>query len=60
MRSDLDPNLKMNIQKAFLELKDSEIMKGFKGATGFGAMTDKDYDVIRDLSKLLNLDLSKM
>jgi phosphonate transport system substrate-binding protein len=60
MRSDLAPNLKMNIQKAFLDMKDPEILKGFKGATGFGAMTDKDYDVIRDLSKLLNLDLSKM
>ncbi len=60
MRSDLDPKLKVNIQKAFLELKDPEILRGFKGATGFGAMTDKDYDVIRDLAKLLNLDFSKM
>ena len=33
-------------------------IKPFK-AEGFGPVTDQDYDVIRDLAGLLNLDLSK-
>jgi len=60
MRSDLSPDLKKKIQSAFLDLKDQEVLKTFKGATGFGPMADKDYDVVRDLAKVLNLDLSKM
>ncbi len=60
MRSNLDPELKNKIRSAFLDLKDPEVLKGFKGATGFGPMTDKDYDVVRDLAKVLNLDLAKM
>lgn len=60
MRSDLDPELKKKIQSAFLDLKDKEVLKNFKGATGFGPMTDKDYDAVRDLAKVLNLDLNKM
>ena len=58
MRSDLKPDLKEKIRKAFLGLKDKEILKAFK-ADGFGAVTDKDYDVIRNLAGILNLDLSK-
>lgn len=60
IRSNLDGELKKKIQNAFLEMKDPEVLKNFKGATGFGAMTDKDYDVVRDLAKVLSLDLSKM
>jgi len=60
MRSSLDANLKTKIRTAFLEMKDPEVLKNFKGATGFGAISDKDYDVVRDLAKVLNLDLSKM
>jgi phosphonate transport system substrate-binding protein len=58
MRSDLKPELKEKIRAAFLNLKDKEVLKPFR-AEGFGPITDKDYDVIRDLAKLLNLDLSK-
>jgi phosphonate transport system substrate-binding protein len=60
MRSNLDPELKKRICSAFLDMKDPEVLKGFKGATGFGPMSDKDYDIVRDLSKVLNLDLAKM
>jgi len=35
------------------------VLKPFK-AEGFTAMTDADYDVVRDLAKILNLDLAKM
>ena len=54
MRSDLKPQLKDAIRNAFTSLKDKKVLKPFK-AQGFGAMTDAHYDVIRDLSKKLNL-----
>jgi len=54
MRSDLKPELKDAIRDAFISLKDKKVLKPFK-AQGFGAMTDAHYDVIRDLSKKLNL-----
>ena len=54
MRSDLKPELKGAIRNAFTSLKDKKVLKPFK-AQGFGAMTDAHYDVIRDLSKSLNL-----
>jgi phosphonate transport system substrate-binding protein len=54
MRSDLDAGLKQKIKAAFIELKDKKVLKPFK-ADGFGAMTDKDFDVVRDLSKALGL-----
>ncbi|MHB8771538.1 MAG: phosphate/phosphite/phosphonate ABC transporter substrate-binding protein [Syntrophales bacterium] len=58
MRSDLKPELKERVRNAFLGLKEKEVLKAFK-AEGFGAMTDRDYDVIRDLARILNLDLAK-
>jgi phosphonate transport system substrate-binding protein len=58
MRADLKPELKEAIRAAFLGLDDKEVLKPFK-ADGFGPIADKDYDVIRDLARLLNLDLSK-
>ena len=48
-----EPELKRAIRNAFTSLKDKKVLKPFK-AQGFGAMTDH-YDVIRDLSKSLNL-----
>ncbi len=58
MRSDLKPELKEKVRRTFLDMKDQEVLKPFK-AEGFGSMTDKDYDVIRNLAHVLNLDLSK-
>lgn len=58
MRSDLKPALKEKIRSAFLNLKDKDVLKSFK-ADGFGAMSDKDYDSVRELAHVLNLDLSK-
>jgi phosphonate transport system substrate-binding protein len=58
MRSDLKPELKEKVRAAFLSVTDKEVLKPFK-AEGFGPVTDKDYDVIRDLAKVLGLDLSK-
>jgi phosphonate transport system substrate-binding protein len=59
MRSDLTPALKEKIRSAFIGLTDKDVLKAFK-ADGFGPMADKDYDVIRDLARILNLDLAKL
>jgi phosphonate transport system substrate-binding protein len=59
MRSDLDPKLKAAIRNAFVELKDPAVLANFK-AEGFAPITDADYDVIRAMGKVLNLDFSKM
>ena len=57
MRSDLAPDLKEKIRTAFLTLKDPVVLKNFK-AEGFAPVTDKDYDVIRELAKALHLKLA--
>lgn len=54
MRKNLAPELKASIRNAFLEASDQAVLKPFK-AEGFGAMEDKDYDVIRDLARKLKL-----
>lgn len=59
LRSNLDDDLKKKIKDAFHGLQKDDVLKPFK-ATGFAVMTDKDYDVVRDLAKILNLDLAKM
>lgn len=59
MRSDMTDELKASVRAAFIELKDPEVLKNFK-AEGFVAISDADYDVIREMGKLLNLDLAKM
>lgn len=59
MRSDLAPALKEKARKAMIELKDPVVLKNFK-AEGFSPITDKDYDVIREMGKILNLDFATM
>ena len=58
LRSDLKPELKAQIRAAFVELDDPAVLKPFK-ADAFAAISDKDYDVVRNLGTLLNLDLAK-
>jgi phosphonate transport system substrate-binding protein len=58
LQSDLAPELKQRIKQAFYELDDPEVLRPLK-AEGFAPVTDGDYDVIRELAKILNLDLSK-
>lgn len=60
MRSDLAPGLKEKIRNTFWNLSDPEVLAGFKGATEFGQMSDEDYDVVRELASVLNLDLDRM
>ena len=59
MRSDLKPELKEKIKTAFYKTKEADVLKPFK-ADGFAPITDTDYNVVRDLAKILNLDLAKM
>lgn len=59
MQGNLAPQLKDAVRKAFLELKDREILKTFR-AEGFAPTDDKAYDVLRETAKILDLDLSKM
>jgi phosphonate transport system substrate-binding protein len=58
MQSKLAPELKAKIRGAFLDLKDSDLLKSFR-AEGFAATDDRAYDVLRDTAKVLNLDLAK-
>lgn len=59
MQGGLAPALKDSIRKAFLELKDRDILKTFR-AEGFAPTNDQAYDVLRETAKILNLDLGKM
>lgn len=58
MRSNLQPELKEKIRAAFLDLKDPAVLTPFK-AEGFDAITDRHYDVVRNLGHLLKIDLAK-
>lgn len=59
MRSNLNPELKESIRDAFIGIDDKEILSNLK-AEGFAAIEDSDYDVIRKMGGLLNLDFAKM
>jgi len=59
MQSNLDAGLKSAIREAFLNLHDPKVLKPFKAA-GFAPVTNADYDVVRQLSKQLGLDLSSL
>lgn len=58
LRSNLKPELKDKIRSAFLNLKDPAVLKAFK-AEGFDVITDRHYDVVRNLGPLLKIDLAK-
>lgn len=55
----LKPELKDAIRRAFLDLKDPVILKLFR-VEAIAAATDKDYDVLRDMAKVLQLDIAKL
>ncbi|MCF6217219.1 MAG: phosphate/phosphite/phosphonate ABC transporter substrate-binding protein [Gammaproteobacteria bacterium] len=54
MRSDLDEVLKAQIRDAFYTLKDKQVLAAFK-ADGMVAVSDADYDVVRQLKHELKL-----
>lgn len=59
LQSSLAPELKEKIRQAFYDLKDPAVLKPFK-ATGFAPIKDSDYDVIRELGRILNLDFQSL
>jgi phosphonate transport system substrate-binding protein len=59
MQGDLAPALKEQIRKAFLEVKDPAVLKAFR-VDGFVAANDGTYDVLRDMAKILKLDVASM
>lgn len=58
MQGWLAPELKEKIRAAFLNMTDESVLKPFKGE-GFAAMSDADYEVLRRVSKTLQLDASQ-
>jgi phosphonate transport system substrate-binding protein len=56
MQNDLDGELKDKIRKAFYALDDQAVLKKLK-AESFAPISDSDYDVVRDLARLLDLKL---
>lgn len=59
MRSDLDPELEKQIRNAFYELEDESVLKPFN-AEGFEAIEDGDYDTVRELGQVLDLDFEQL
>lgn len=59
MQGNLAPDLKTAIRKAFLDLRDKEILKTFR-AEGFAETNDRAYDILRSTAKILDLDLAKL
>jgi phosphonate transport system substrate-binding protein len=58
-RRDLSEDLKTNIKAAFLSVP-KEAMPPTGGFVRYGEIKDREYNVIRDTAKILNLDLSKL
>ena len=57
MQASLPEDFKEQVRNAFLELDVTEVLEPF-GATGFEPITDEDYDVVRELAPLLDIDLA--
>lgn len=60
VRGNLPEDLKMKIQKALVDMDQQTIHKvdGWGGIARYQAVTDSDYDVIRDTAKILGMDVS--
>lgn len=59
MQSYLKPELQKKIRDAFFKLKDPDILHNLK-ADGFAPVTDKEYDVVRQLTQILHVNLAKL
>ncbi|HVX13554.1 MAG TPA: phosphate/phosphite/phosphonate ABC transporter substrate-binding protein [Pirellulales bacterium] len=58
MQTDLAADLKQRIKDAFYQLDDKQVLGPLK-ADGFAPVADEDYEPIRELAKILDLDLSQ-
>lgn len=60
VRSGMDPALKKKIQDAYLSMP-SDVAEAAVGTlSGYVIAVDSDYDFLRDVAKVLDLDLTKM
>lgn len=59
MQGKLAPSLKQALRRAFLDMKDKEVLKAFR-VEAFAATDDKAYDVLRETASVLKLDLARM
>ena len=60
VRSGMDPELKKKIQDAYLNMPSELSEQAVGKISGYVIAVDSDYDFLRDVSKVLDLDLSKM
>ena len=58
LRSDLEPELQSEISRAFFDLKKNEVLEPLK-AEGFAPVADGDYDVVREMVKILGINPEK-
>ncbi|WP_199614402.1 phosphate/phosphite/phosphonate ABC transporter substrate-binding protein [Paenibacillus alkalitolerans] len=59
LNSELDPELKEAIKNAIYGAKDPEVLSPLK-TEGFVPIADKDFDVIREMVKMIGIDLEKV
>jgi phosphonate transport system substrate-binding protein len=61
IRGDLDPAFKKRVLKALLDMDEQTIfqVRGWGDISRYQPATDREYDVIRDVAKILNLNLRK-
>lgn len=57
-RSNLEPELRSEISRAFFDLKKREVLEPLK-AEGFAPVADGDYDVVREMVKTLGINPEK-
>jgi phosphonate transport system substrate-binding protein len=57
MQASFPRDFKKKLRSAFLELHDPKVLEPFEAA-GFEKVTDEDYDAVRDLAPLLDIDLA--
>jgi len=60
VRGDLSEKLKKEIQQALLDMDEQTIhqVDGWGGISSYQAVSDSDYDVIRETAKILGMDVS--
>ncbi|MCA3397567.1 MAG: phosphate/phosphite/phosphonate ABC transporter substrate-binding protein [Roseomonas sp.] len=59
LQGNLSDALKAAIRSAFLDLRDTEVLRSFR-VEGFASTNDEAYNVLRETARLLELDLSQM
>lgn len=60
VRSGMDPALKKKIQDAYLNMPSELAEQAVGTLSGYVKAVDSDYDFLREVAKVLDLDLSKM